>query len=366
MKFVKPLTTLFVLSLFASASGQGVTNYYNQGNNCLNSKDYEGAVKYYTLSANQVMDVDTYFNRAIAYLQLRDTCKFCYDLDTAQVYFDDAESRKLIEKHCSRFPKTRTVLQKSTSKMISNSSKTDSSGYQTAVTLLHQGKEALQVGESEKALVLLNQCTANFSLPEAILLRADIQLKAGDTCKACSELRNADGIPDNAIGTAYRKLCAETRMEHRIPADIKINIPDVQYMERQRDICTNQYVLYAVSGSAGLTTRTNLLNINREPVFAIAEEMAQFNGGDKALQNYLKTNLIYPEDAKNAKKKGSVYVSFIVEKDGSLSAISIVKSLDKSCDAEAIRLVKNMPAWIPATSRGKSVRVKLIQPIRFP
>jgi len=87
------------------------------------------------------------------------------------------------------------------------------------------------------------------------------------------------------------------------------------------------------------------------------EQPPEFPQGDQAMQKYLKTNLRYPDAAKKAGTKGNVILRFVVEKDGSLSQIKVAKSLSPECDAEAIRLVKAMPKWVPGKHDGKTVAV---------
>lgn len=100
-------------------------------------------------------------------------------------------------------------------------------------------------------------------------------------------------------------------------------------------------------------------------IFSIVETMPQFPGGDSAVMEFIKNNLIYPENAKENGVQGKVIVSFVVETDGSISEVTVVRGIDPELDAEAIRLIKSMPKWAPGTQRGKPVRVKYQIPVRF-
>ena len=100
-------------------------------------------------------------------------------------------------------------------------------------------------------------------------------------------------------------------------------------------------------------------------VFVVAESMPEFPGGEKALNQFLKSNLKMPEDALNNNVSGKVIIQFVVNTDGTISDIVIVQSLGYGCDAEAIRLIKAMPAWIPGKQRGKTVKITIELPIRF-
>ncbi|KAF0204247.1 MAG: hypothetical protein FD170_565 [Bacteroidetes bacterium] len=110
---------------------------------------------------------------------------------------------------------------------------------------------------------------------------------------------------------------------------------------------------------------TGKKEMKEEEAFIVVETMPSFPGGQKALENYLKINLKYPEAAKNAGIKGTVFVSFVVERDGTLSDIRVVRGIGSGCDEEVIRLLKNMPKWKPGKQRGKAVRVSMNLPVTF-
>ena len=102
-----------------------------------------------------------------------------------------------------------------------------------------------------------------------------------------------------------------------------------------------------------------------ETVYDVVEEMPQFPGGPSALFEYLSNNLQYPVVAEENGVQGRVIVTFIVEKDGSISNAKVVKAVDPSLDKEAIRLVESMPNWIPGKQNGEPVRVKYTVPVTF-
>ena len=95
------------------------------------------------------------------------------------------------------------------------------------------------------------------------------------------------------------------------------------------------------------------------------ETMPQFPGGQELLLKYLADNIKYPASAVKAKKQGRVIVTFIVQKDGSVTHAKIAKSIDPELDAEALRIVKGMPKWTPGTQNGKPVSVRYMVPVKF-
>lgn len=100
-------------------------------------------------------------------------------------------------------------------------------------------------------------------------------------------------------------------------------------------------------------------------VVKMAEKMPSFPEGQAALLRYLDENIQYPHIAKENGVEGMVVVQMIVEIDGTLSNLQVVKGIGAGCDVEALRVVKLMPKWIPGTQRGKAVRVQFNLPIRF-
>ena len=102
-----------------------------------------------------------------------------------------------------------------------------------------------------------------------------------------------------------------------------------------------------------------------EPVFEVVEQMPEFPGGYPSLMKYIKQNLRYPEEAKKAGTQGRVVVQFLVNKNGAISDVSVLHSVDRLLDAEAVRLVRSMPKWKPGMQKGKAVTVKYTVPLSF-
>lgn len=100
-------------------------------------------------------------------------------------------------------------------------------------------------------------------------------------------------------------------------------------------------------------------------VCELFEESPQFSGGQRALMEYLRTNLHYPPAAAKKGVEGRVLVSFVVEKDGAISDVKILRSRDADLDAEAMRVVKAMPPWEPGRMKGSPVRMRFTLPITF-
>lgn len=106
-------------------------------------------------------------------------------------------------------------------------------------------------------------------------------------------------------------------------------------------------------------------NIQEEEIFRVVESMPEFPGGEAARFDYLQSNMAYPSLAKAAGISGKVYITFVVEKDGSITDVRLLRGIGGGCDEEALRVVSMMPAWKPGLQRGHPVRVQFIMDIKF-
>lgn len=102
-----------------------------------------------------------------------------------------------------------------------------------------------------------------------------------------------------------------------------------------------------------------------EDVYMVVEESPEFPGGTNALMGYLRDNMVIPDSCRENNIQGRVLVTFIVEKDGSITKPVVVKSVNHLLDAEALRLVSAMPKWKPGRQNGQAQRVKFTIPINF-
>ena len=105
--------------------------------------------------------------------------------------------------------------------------------------------------------------------------------------------------------------------------------------------------------------------IVEQELITVVENMPEYPGGFDAMLDFINGNLEYPQEAKDAEIEGIVFVSFIVEKDGSLSSIKLLRGIGYGCDEAAMDVVRKMPKWKPAIQRGKPVRVQYQLPFNF-
>lgn len=104
---------------------------------------------------------------------------------------------------------------------------------------------------------------------------------------------------------------------------------------------------------------------SNDSIYQIVDEMPQYPGGEKAMMEYVAKNVKYPQEAKDKEIQGRVFVGFIVEKDGSVNEVKVLRGIGGGCDEEAVRVVSSMPKWKPGIKDGKPVRVSYMMPLNF-
>ena len=102
-----------------------------------------------------------------------------------------------------------------------------------------------------------------------------------------------------------------------------------------------------------------------QEIFQIVEEMPSFPGGEAKLLEYVAKNIKYPQIARETGVQGRVFVGFVVETDGSISNVKLLRGIGGGCDEEAMRVIKSLPKWKPGKQRGKAVRVSYQIPVFF-
>ena len=175
------------------------------------------------------------------------------------------------------------------------------------------------------------------------------------------------------------EIISDIRDLHFTPEAIIINqqVTDTGYIlyissvDRKLTIDKEGYLPFEIDfDEQGMSTQAGekwkmAVKKNEEAVLTIVESMPGFPGGEKARFEYMAQNLRYPAKARDKRVQGIVYVSFVVEPDGSITNPQILQGIGHGCDEEVIKLIKNMPKWNPGMQRGKPVRVQFNMPVKF-
>lgn len=132
--------------------------------------------------------------------------------------------------------------------------------------------------------------------------------------------------------------------------------------------CSNGNIQRTVSDNVK-QWRTAVIKPTADPdsskIFGAAEDMPSFPGGEKALMQYIKDNTYYPKEMCEGAAQGRVMVGFVINEDGSISDVKVLRSLTPEFDEVAVKIVKGMPKWNPGKQNGKAVKTKYTVPVSF-
>lgn len=146
--------------------------------------------------------------------------------------------------------------------------------------------------------------------------------------------------------------------------------------QRAKQIVKTVLIIFLLSTGASLKSLATCANPSIEneadsvgtsskEIFYFVEESPMYPGGQEELINFFSQNLTYPSKAKEERVEGQVFVRFEVKEDGSIGEVIVSKSVHPSLDAEAIRVIKSMPKWLPGRFRGEAVNSWYTLPISF-
>jgi TonB family protein len=167
-----------------------------------------------------------------------------------------------------------------------------------------------------------------------------------------------------ALGLFFMILMASCRNTAR-PASDKLSqstftaAVDESYQEDKPN-----RIVYAPNGDI-VDVESVYIPADTNDIYMVVEDPPEFPGGLQALSDYLRDNINYPETCRKDSIQGRVIITFVVEKDGSISSAEVVKSVHEKLDTEALRVINAMPKWKPGKQRGKVVRVEYAIPVKF-
>lgn len=196
---------------------------------------------------------------------------------------------------------------------------------------------------------------------------ADIQVETVEKKKKERPLdmpRPTDPIPE--LRSSIKNVAPIIKPDEEVPAD-------EAGLRSQRELLNSTAVI-SIADIVGTNeqgpdvsqlTEDQIKGRDIDDAFVVVDQMPQFPGGMNALNAYLQKNLRYPDLARENDIQGLVVLAFIVGADGAISNITVSRSLDPDCDAEAIRVVKTMPRWDSGRQGSKAVNVQFTLPVRF-
>lgn len=199
--------------------------------------------------------------------------------------------------------------------------------------------------------------TASFIVEKDGSIR-DIEVIRGvDPSLDREAVRVLSGMP---IWTPGKQRGQDVAVKYTVPVTFRLQRADGT-SPAPNDDNDNEGIMVVGYGSSNSDNQSSSSN----QVFAVVEKMPNFPGGQNALISFLSKTIQYPKEAQEKGIQGQVVCSFIVEKDGSLSDVTVIRGLDPELDKEALRVIGEMPKWTPGTQRGQAVRVKYTVPLTF-
>jgi len=226
-----------------------------------------------------------------------------------------------------------------------------------------KGTKAIESKDYEKGISYLSLAIDELPNSDAYYNRAAAYLYLGDTCNYCNDLKKASGLNDMEAQKLFNEDCIWVRIIQNIPDSIKAKDPDIQQIKIAHDKCSSDSALTFIYKNEGNYLENS--EADNSPVFTIVEEMPSFPGGENERNRFLAMNIIYPQAAFLTGIQGTVYVQFIIDRNGSVTDVKVLKGIGGGCDEEAMRVVKMMPKWKPGKQNGKPIRVIFNMPVIF-
>ncbi len=191
--------------------------------------------------------------------------------------------------------------------------------------------------------------------------------------ESTSEVNKIDTFGQRTESSIEEELTPLVRLEEVKPilppppkvVDLLVIVDNNTEISEELEILDSEADAQTAITAVMQVTQSKEIDVEDNTIFISVEEKPEFPGGDRALLNFLNLNVKYPTVAQENGIKGTVTVSFVVNKDGSVTDARILRSVDQSLDKEALRVVNCLPKWKPGKQGGKPVRVSFSVPINF-
>ena len=223
------------------------------------------------------------------------------------------------------------------------------------------------------AIVIAKVSIENYIAAQNAAIEADVELQSLAEKKEAKVEKKDEPEPEKIEVERAKSSVAFTVPEIKKDNEVK----EDQEMKSQEELQETNTAIGAfnVEGNdetAGEVLKAKEVIAEPEPpkveetkVFDVVEQMPSFPGGQGALMQWLASNIKYPVVAEENGVQGRVVCTFVVERDGSITDVKVVRGVDPSLDKEAVRVLKQMPSWIPGKQNGSAVRVKYTVPVTF-
>lgn len=217
---------------------------------------------------------------------------------------------------------------------------------------LEKGTTAVNSKSYEEGISYLSLSIDEFPTSTAYFNRAAAYYYLGDTCGLCNDLTEASKLGNKEAEKLHLKKCIRTDTIREVSDSIFEEFPGYSYSILMRTICSD-YKSHTYRNAKG------------ENIESVWLKMPEFPGRETERNKFLSENIEYPKEAVRNGTQGIVYLSFVIEDDGRVADIRLLRGQGGGLNEEAMRVVGLMPKWKPGTRKGKPVRVLFNMPISF-
>lgn len=219
---------------------------------------------------------------------------------------------------------------------------------------IDQGIKELNLGNFLKADSLFDSSFEIFPDKNAYFNKALSQLSQSNQCGFCDNMRMASFYDDQEADSLYKKYCVKSQMLFQSPYDSLFPLyANKKYEIIESDVCGKRTSIQLFDTNDSLIASLKI--IDKRYYYSNLAYHAEYPGGEEMFNKFLENNISYPEEAKEQGIKGKVYLSFIVSEEGLVKDANVVIGVHKLLDDEALRLIRLIPKWIPATKNGKAI-----------
>jgi periplasmic protein TonB len=209
--------------------------------------------------------------------------------------------------------------------------------------------------------------------------------------KAMDEARRKEKLPEPAMFSQDDLSIKNEDNAGKIPSTLQFTPPvikadeDVKDLEMKKPLHDQDAVEIVVeadeANASGVASSQDMLKMNKSTsniakrealqeeemtrAYTVVEQMPEYPGGEEKMLKFLRENIKYPESARNNGIEGTVYLTFVVNSNGKINDVKLLRGIGGGCDEEALRLVRLMPKWVPGKQNGKNVPVQFNLPIKF-
>lgn len=229
-----------------------------------------------------------------------------------------------------------------------------------------KGTKAIKSKKYQEGISYLNLSIEEQPTTDAYYNRAVAYFSLGDTCSFCNDLKSATALGDQTAEKLFKEKCTYKIVANDIPDSLHLKYPKLLRVEATFNLCDNDSAIVFVYDHEGNEYESSRISeIDQSPVFVIVDEMPDYPGGENERNRFLATNIVYPEQATKYGIQGTVNVQFIIDTEGYVTNVKVLRGIGGGCDEESVRVVKLMPKWKPGKQNGKSVNVLFNMTITF-